>query len=402
MRKLTRLALWLFVFSIPSALMDSFLGVASIPRFLGTVAIALGLLTVVLEGRVRRPPVIVWAGLIFALSSVLSLVWTISYADTIQAAATYVQLAGVLWLVTEFVRTSDERDAITAAFWMGTFVLASDLLLNFDRQSTAERFTATNFNPNYVGLTLSMAFPVAWRHVMTRRGAFRAAASAFCLIAPFALVLTGSRSALLAGVVSFAVVPLTLRRSFVSLVSIAAGFCIVAITIAVLAPQRTLDRVLGTTTEIERGTLGGRGDIWNAGWTVFAERPVLGAGSGAFIPAVAMTQRPGATGHNTPLSLLVEQGVVGLFLFSGLLCACAWTIIRLPPLERKVWALLLIGWLVNSMAHNFHTEKLTWVLFGLLAAERTLKVVRAGLSDGARQHPPRVYPETLRPRLGGV
>jgi hypothetical protein len=77
-----------------------------------------------------------------------------------------------------------------------------------------------------------------------------------------------------------------------------------------------------------------------------------------------------------PLALLVEQGVVGLFLFASLLMACAWTIAGLPAPERKLWTVLIVSWLVGVLSIDWHYDKVTWLLFGLLAAQSAAAIQR--------------------------
>jgi O-antigen ligase len=370
MSRSTRFALRLFIFSVPWGIVDSVLGVASITRLFGVVAIGLGIATALLQGRIRKPGVIFWASIVFVMSTGLSLVWTIASGATLQGISTYLQLLAVIWLMGEFVRTRDELDSMMRAFWLGSFVLAFELLWNFSVTSgSGVRFSATGFNPNYVGFTLAMGFPMAWRQFSASRGALRAMAGTFCILAPLVLLLTASRSAALAGVIAVAIIPLTLRRPSRALVPIAVVALIATAGVGLLVPQATWERLTTTTTEIEQGTLGGRGDIWAAGWLAFQDRPLLGSGTATFQIATRPMLSRDLPGHNTPLSLLVEQGVVGLSLFAGLLAACLWAIAHLRSEDRKMWAVLMFGWSIMAMAHDSHGDKVTWVLFGLLAAQ---------------------------------
>ena len=402
MRKLTRFVLWLFIFSVPWGIMDSVAGVASITRFLGIAAIGLGLVTSALEGRIRWPGPIFWLGLAFAMSSRLSLLWTVSVPLTSQQASTDLQLIGIIWLLVQFVRTRDEHESMMLAFWLGASIVALDLFWNFSSRPEVTRYTATNFNPNYVGFALAMGFPMAWRQFSTRRGAVRIAAAVFCMVAPVALLLTASRSAIIAGVIALSIVPLTLRRPSKSLIPIATMVLAAAVTVSFVVPQRVWDRVLTTKSEIEAGTLGGRGEIWNAGWQVFQQRPILGSGTGAYPAAVGPLLRVALPGHNMSLTLLVEQGIVGFCLFFTFLAVCAWTIFRLPSADRKLWLVVMLGWATMTMAHDSHRDKLTWVLFGLLAAQHGVSMVRSRAFEQEPTPAHGVVGETLIPEPRGI
>ena len=115
--------------------------------------------------------------------------------------------------------------------------------------------------------------------------------------------------------------------------------------------------------------MSGRADIWQAALSVIPERPVLGAGLGAFITAT--NNHAGA--HNLLLGVLVEEGLVGFSLYVGLLAACAVAIVRMPFRERMLWVSLMLAWLVGVMSLNWEYRKVTWLLFGLVAAEAAME-----------------------------
>jgi O-antigen ligase len=304
----------------------------------------------------------------------LSLLWTISYAATAEQVRTYLQLVAVIWLLGEFIRTREQLESMMRAFWLGAFVLAVDVLWNFNSgEVSGGRYSASTFNPNYIGFTLAVGFPMAWRQVVTRRGAVRVAAAAFCMVAPFTILLTASRSATIAGLIGLTIIPLTMRRPSRSLIPVTAGLLVTAVAIGSFVPKQTWDRILSTRSEIESGELGGRGDIWAAGWVAFRERPILGSGTSTYRVATTPLVRRDLPGHNMVLTLLVDQGLVGLSLFLVLLAACAWSIAHLPSQDRRTWVVLMLGWLVMAMAHDTHGDKVTWVMFGLLAAQRSLR-----------------------------
>ena len=380
MRSVTRTLLWLFVFSVPWGL-DAFPGVGTVTRILGIAALGAGALTKVTEGRVRRPSLIFLFALTFTFASALSLFWTISFDDTLVRVLTYVQLLALVWIVWEFARSGDEQQSLFTAFCFGTFIPIVSLLRNFgsDIRIHADdlRYSASGINANYLALTLVIGFPIAWHLFMRRRAAVRVVAAIYCVVAPVAIVLTGGRGAFIAGLVALSIVPLTLRRQSSRVwLSVMAMTVVGAIAMAVILPSSSWARIMTITEELQSGTMSGRTLIWDAGWKVFWERPILGAGAGAFPVAVEpVLNRPRAA-HNVALALLVEQGVVGLFLFASLLLACAWTIAGLASPERKLWTVLILSWLVGVMSIDWHYDKMTWLLFGLLAAQSAATIQR--------------------------
>ena len=386
MRRVTRYLLWLFVLSVvPLGIVGSLPGLGTFSRLIGMAAISAGALTTVAEGRIRKPGVIFWFALVFAVASVLSLFWSVSYTDSAYRAQTYIQGVGLIWVVREFARTREEQHSLLLAFCLGAFVFAFDLLRNFSAGVQLERYSAGGVNPNYVAFSLVTGFPMAWYLFLHHRRAIRILASLYCLVAPVAVLLTASRGAFIAGIATLSIIPLTLRReSFSSLVPVMVVLFGAAVTIGLVVPRQSWDRLRTTTQEIEGGTMSGRTQIWNIGWRLFQERPFLGAGAGAF-PAAFESVRYGTAGaHNMLLALLVEQGIVGLCLFASLLGACAWIIIGLPSPDRKLWAVLMLAWLISGMSADSHTDKVTWVLFGLLAAQDGVKITRRHVSEAGQ------------------
>jgi O-antigen ligase len=89
--------------------------------------------------------------------------------------------------------------------------------------------------------------------------------------------------------------------------------------------------------------------------------------------------------HNLGLDIIVEQGIFGFFLFAALLAACGWSIHRLPVGERALWVVLALSWFVGVMSLSWGARKITWLLFGLLAARSETEATDLELSATATQ-----------------
>jgi O-antigen ligase len=372
MRKVTLLVLWLFICSVPWGIDWTLLEIGTITRLIGIIAIGAGLLATASEGRIRRPDAIVWCAVAFAGVSFLSLLWSIS-GYTAERVGTYIQFAALVWLVREFAPARRDQDALRLAFCIGGLIFVFELLRNYGIglhvQDNAGRYTATGINPNFVGFVLVTGLPMAWHLFLNHRGAVRVVSSLYCLVAPVTVVLTGSRSAFLALLVAASVIPFTVRPRSSSFWLRVAVMCFGAIvTVGLVVPRQTWDRLLTITQELRGGTMSGRTPVWEAAVSLIEERPLLGAGVGAFPTATAPLFDGEKAAHNVALALLVEQGVVGLLLFAGLLAACAWVTKGLPPPERQLWAASIIAWFIFAMSHDAHNDRVTWVMFALLAA----------------------------------
>jgi O-antigen ligase len=383
MRSATRFLLLLFVFVTPwDAVALPLFG--SITRLLGLAAIGTAVLTVALEGRMRKPDTIIWLAIAFAGWSALSLLWTISYEDTAVRAFTYVQLVATVWMVREFARTREQQQSLLIAFCVGAFVPVVSLLVNFmsNREiSMRGRFSADGLNADDVGLTLAIVIPMAWYLFLQRSGTVRAMAFASFGIAPLAILLTGTRGAFLTSLVALTIVPLALRRLPLRLYVVAGGLMLaIAATVVTIVPQSSWDRVLSIKSELlDSGNMTGRSDIWQAGLQLFPEKPLLGVGAGAYGPAVEPTLGKAQVSHNTPLGLMIEEGIIGLFIFAALFAACAMAVSRMPAPERTLWSVLMFSWLVGVQSVNWESRKVTWLLFGVVAAQSgAARTVRGG------------------------
>jgi O-antigen ligase len=379
MRKLTRYLLWAFVFTVP---WDNFALpiVGSVSRVFGLAVVGAAVLTTLVEGRFRKPDAVLGFAIAFSVWGALSLLWTISPASTVVLASTLAQSVAGVWVIREFVRTREQVQPLLVAICLGLFVSLVDLLNNFRLNVSVNRFegrfSGNGFNADLLGVYLALGLPIAWHLLMNRRGSVRVIAAIYFVAAPVGLLLTGTRGSLLAAVVGCAIVPVTLRGF--SLRSYALGVVLlvaVALSAALVVPGTNWNRILGITSELtEGGSMAGRKMIWQAAVQVFPERPLLGAGLGAFLPAVdpLLKSTRMSNAHNLALGLLVEDGILGLCLFAGILVACARTIVRLPPPHRSLWGAVGLTWLVVGIAASPETVKFTWVLIGLIAAQSGL------------------------------
>jgi O-antigen ligase len=144
---------------------------------------------------------------------------------------------------------------------------------------------------------------------------------------------------------------------------------IAAVTAVALVPKAAWQRVGGTGTEMTQGTMDARTIIWHAGMEVFGDHPFTGIGTGSFGIAVGQRVVTQWAAHNTFLSVLVEQGIIGFACFIFILVALGVGVMGLPPLERGLWLVMLFTWALGVSAMTWEGYKPTWFLFGMVAAQ---------------------------------
>jgi O-antigen ligase len=147
---------------------------------------------------------------------------------------------------------------------------------------------------------------------------------------------------------------------------------------------------------------------WQMGWQVFGRAPLQGVGAGAYAPAVAhavrlssnssgresVNQVGNIVAHNTLLSILVEQGVVGFTLFFVLLLTLVLSAWKLSKADRVFWLCILLTWAIGASDLSWEQRKPTWVIFGLLIAMAAAKLapqLRPSWSYVAPGMPAEVY-----------
>jgi len=134
------------------------------------------------------------------------------------------------------------------------------------------------------------------------------------------IVLAGSRIALISLILVGMVHVFTARRKVLSLAALA----VLAIVVWRLMPPVFQQRYLTTATYAEGGQLDDSNQlrlrIWNAGWRMFLDHPLLGVGFGQFPTAYGSKYSGVAHGawmnpHNLFLQVLCETGVMGVVFF---------------------------------------------------------------------------------------
>jgi len=147
--------------------------------------------------------------------------------------------------------------------------------------------------------------------------------------------------------------------------AILAGGVALALT---YAPERTIARLSTTSSELTEGDLNDRTEIWRAGMEVLPEYMLVGSGAGTYSVAVRSTLGVDHSAHNTYVSVVVEQGLVGLVLFLILLAVSFQHARRAPAAERKLLLVLWLTLLVGLTPRAWEDKKATWLIFGLLNA----------------------------------
>ena len=268
-------------------------------------------------------------------------------------------------------------------------LLWNEEVINGNEVHTYFRVNSVFFDPNIYGRYLATVMIAALAWILWERNPRRIAmlAAALAVLAG-ALFLTYSQSsyaALLAGMVVLAALRWSLR---ITVTTIAAG--LVAFVIAVGIGDAG-DRLFSSERSLNK-TTSGRVDLIRGGLQLAGEQPLYGQGSGAFVndfrrrePGVAF--RATAASHTEPVTVVAEQGALGLVVYLALLGVALATLCRklgerAPGLRgwggaepsgavsegaaRAGILAAFIALVVHSLAYDaFLTDPITWTLLAV-------------------------------------
>jgi O-antigen ligase len=396
-------ALWIFIFVVPWENMIVIPGLGTISKLVGMLALVCTVFAPLVSGRVRRLRLFHVSALIFVLCAGAGVFRAIDQRWALLRSGTYLQLFLVLWMIWELAPTVRRQRGLLTAYVLGAYVGAAATIVAYltgsGTSATSRRFSAEGFDANALGTILALAIPMAWYLGLTyRHPILRWVCRGYLPVAIFAIGLTASRGAMVVGTIALLIVPAAMTRLSPGRMVGAIMLLIACGTLAaVYVPKQSLDRLGTISSEVEEGRFGGRGKVWMAGLRAFAQKPFMGYGTGSFKPAVAQYMGQPIVAHNTYLSVLVEQGILGFVPWFTMFIAVFVQMRKLPPLERRFGLVLIATLGIAILPLTWDDRKPVWVILAVLAAfAEALRPARAGTTQMPQPHPLRPVPVTRR------
>jgi len=392
LERIAYLGLCAFLFSLPweeAPQLDGF----ALSRWLGAATLGLTLLELAVKNERRGLSVAHSLMASFVALSSVSVFWSADAESTFTRIGTYSQLLIVVWLIWELAPAEVRVLGLMRAYLLGIFVASMLTLYNFASGTTAaqleaargverwqeSRYSIMGVNENDLGLMLAMSMPLMlYLVIRVKSNAMKVFLWIQLVACIAAILLTGSRGALLSATIASAMLPLSFRFLPSPQKVAAALACAGAAACAIFfIPAETWGRLLLFSTELTQGTLTHRTLIWSAGLAAFREHPFLGIGSGAYAATVLRVVNVPYVAHNTFISVLVELGVFGALLILALIASLYYIAFRMRGLERRLWITVVLTWTVGVMALTWEYRKPTWIMFGLLVAHAYSRRTRA-------------------------
>ena len=379
--RIAYIALWAYFFTVPFEYtfvlrepMESY------ARVTGVLALLVGIAAVIVTGRARRWKAFHWLALLYLLLVSISLLWDRAPSEEAEhALREYLQVVPVILLSWEFTRTVWERTQLIFGYLMGGIISALMMM----RQAfglhkalyAAFRYTIADWNPNDLAIVFAVGLPLALYLALDQSlHASRVqvwTAWLYLPLASTAILLTGSRSGLVDGVVALGAIPFLLSRSSrTRIYALLAIFASILCVGMIFIPAGTWHILSTVGVQMQSGDLDKRVKVWRFGWQAFLESPLFGSGVGSF----RWASRTLYNAHNTYLEVSVEQGVAGFFLFLGLILSSFARLKRATGPGRVAGIFLLLTWVIAATVDHTAELRVTWVVFSLaflLACDHT-------------------------------
>lgn len=282
-----------------------------------------------LSGEIRPANPLVWpmaAVVVLGLLQATIPSATASVYDTEQATRTWAVMSVYFYLCSVTLNSEERIDrAINALVLMGTLLAVEGVaqMLSAEGHIYWYRYIegATAFGPfvnknhfaGYMELCMPLALSAFLRH---RRYIYLAAA----IVMSIAVLLSASRAGIFSLFLGTAIGVMVLRGRKENAWKLLGAFAVILLLsflgARVIGSDHTLASIGKLFDDKNQPLSYSRGSIWIAGWRVFLDNPLTGAGLGAF--PVAVTRHDTASGllrleqtHNDYLQVLADTGIVG-------------------------------------------------------------------------------------------
>jgi len=343
--------------------------------------------------RIRPSPAPLAMLAVFVAWSAVTFFWAVDQDAVVSRLVTDLQLLTLVWFGWQLVRSEESLRAMLGGYVAGCLVVVALAWQAYAAGNAFEdvvfeggtRYAAEGFDPNDMAVTLALGIPMAVYLAVAGRSRWRWLALLYLPMAASAIALSASRGGTLAAGAALAGAIVWLARR--SRAALTLTLAMVAVGIAVVGwfvPWDTWSRLLTIREELG-GSISDRDVIWRVALTLLAASPFGGVGAAGFphaaLPALTPWRNPPVPYvHNTPLSIAVELGGIGLLIFLGVFALIFRGVARGAANHRSLITCLALTWFIGCASLTWEARKGTW--FVLL-----LGIALVGLRPAARPEP---------------
>ncbi|MBK8616100.1 MAG: O-antigen ligase family protein [Anaerolineales bacterium] len=370
-----RLTYWLtvtLIFIIPWEDSISVVALGSLARVMGLVVAAFWGVTMLIEGRFRKPHFFHVLVLFFFLWNFVSMFWSTDTVSTMQRIKTYSQIFLLMLIFWEMFQKPNELMGGLQAYVLGTYVLILSTIFNYINGNVAVayegRYSATGVNAVDLALILMLGLPVAMQLFFLAGSGVKGIVLkllnlAYIPLAVYSIILTGSRTSLIA-VMPFVIYLIGTRQiKFDRKIFIFGVLVFSMLALLPFIPQSVTDRLSTLGASIESSDIGGRVELWLQAILVFSRHPFVGLGSGTMDSSI------GSAAHNTFISVAAETGFVGFMLFLAILAVVFFQATKIQGGNSGLWVAIFLTWVIGVCSLSWEFRKLTWIFLNFIIIE---------------------------------
>jgi O-antigen ligase len=372
MRKITFWSAVILIFTVPWEDSISVTALGSMTRLMGLIVAVLWMVTMLIEGRFRKPHLFHVIVLLFFLWNLVSVVWSPDPESTIQRAKTYSQLLLLMLIYWEIFQKPEELMTGLQAYVFGAYILIASTIYNYINGDVAVayegRYSATGVNAVDLTLILMLGLPVAMQLFFAAGQRKKGITSklvnlAYIPLAIFSIILTGSRTSLIA-VIPFGIYLIgTQQIKFDRKLLVFGTLLVSLLALYPFIPQSVTTRLGTLGSSIEAGDLGGRVDLWRESILIFSKHSLMGLGSGTLDSVI------GSAAHNTFVSVITETGAIGAVLFFAILAIVFFQAMNIPNGNSGLWVAIFLTWAIGVCSLSWEFRKLTWLFLNFIVIE---------------------------------
>ncbi len=281
-----------------------------------------------------------------------------------QSIKAHFYLITVVLLMFQVIRSQRDLQLLFVSFLVGCMWLIGLLLSSYEPGARTVRHGLQGLDANEMTVIICIGVSLAvYLLVLGRSVIWRLLGLIYLPLAMIAVLITGSRTGLvvmLVGmsglIVLFLKAGIIIRLASISVVAATSVWVVDAI------PDKTLDRLMSTGTELSRGTLSERSITWKKAWYEFAEQPLTGQGLGSFRQSMNK-HNVEYTAHNSYISIAIEQGVIGLLLYLAVIMTMFWQALAMNNVQRWLLMPTLLVVTLGQMTLTLHEAMYSWFAY---------------------------------------
>lgn len=381
MRKIVFGLSLILIFTIPWEGAFHLPGLGTTATVMGLIVGACWLFMIVVAGQMRRPVLFLFAVAGFVTWVALTTFWSPDPVESLGAVYLWLQTLLFVYILWDLYRTKAALLAGLQAYVLGAYTAVGGAVLNYVQSNAfytnEERYSLGNTNPDGYGFILALGIPVACYLAASPETpkVFRLINIGYLPVAFIGVALSGTRTAsvgaaigLLYGLATLTKLKIHTRVAVV--VVLAASLFVV---LPIVQPLSSFQRLGTTGTEVTQGDLNGRTGQWAQGLRAFMEHPILGVGTDMYRTVNTLNK----VAHNSYLSVLVEEGLIGFTIFLSILGIVALQVLRLPKWDRNFWLTSLLVWAIGASTLTWEHRKTTWLFLTFAVAAAVIGARRS-------------------------